>query len=133
MPLYLYECSCGNKTEAFNRMDDRHTAAPVCGRNATHGQMPLKITPVLGYVQRDCHYICPVTRKEVTSNRQRQNIMREHDLVDANDFKPEAMFAAAEKQKEQDAALIRDLKKDWPMAESELQTLLPALPTLETT
>jgi len=83
MPLYLYQCSCGNETEAFNRMADRHTHAPEC---TTHGQMRVKLTPVIGYMQRDCHYKCPVTGKHVTTNRQRTNIMREHNLIDANDF-----------------------------------------------
>ena len=48
--------------------------------------MAIKLTPVIGYMQRDCHYICPVTREPVTSNRQRSRIMAQHNLIDANDF-----------------------------------------------
>lgn len=48
--------------------------------------MSIKLSPNLGYVQPDCHYKCPVTRQHVTSNRQRCNIMSQHNLIDANDF-----------------------------------------------
>lgn len=48
--------------------------------------MQLRIMPVIVYAQRECHYKCPVTGRNVTSNRQRTNIMREHNLIDANDF-----------------------------------------------
>jgi len=48
--------------------------------------MDVKIQPVIGYVQRPADYLCPVTRQWVSSNRQRTNIMREHNLIDANDF-----------------------------------------------
>lgn len=48
--------------------------------------MPIKLSPNIGYVQGDCHYTCPVTRQQVTTNRQRRNIMARHNLIDANDF-----------------------------------------------
>jgi len=131
--LYAYQCSCGFETEAVNKIADRHTHAPVCGRNATHGQMGLKLTPPMFHVATDVHYICPMTRREVTSHRQRQNIMRERNVVDANDFKPEQGFAKAEKEKAKDMDLIRQLKKDLttgsdrPMSEKELHQLIPQM------
>lgn len=113
MPLYAYQCAeCGDATEAFNRMSERVTSAPVCGKNATHGQMDVKIQPVIGYVQRDCHYRCPVTRKMVTSNRQRTNIMREHNLIDANDFPPSKQFFEKSEQAVKDRAALGKKLKD---------------------
>lgn len=85
-------------------MADRLTSAPVCGKNATHGQMGVKIQPVIGYVQRDCHYKCPATGQMVTSNRQRKNIMREHNLIDANDFPPSKEFFEKEERRMKDKA-----------------------------
>jgi hypothetical protein len=102
MPLYSYRCDCGNETEAANKMAERHTHAPVC-----HGPMSIKLTPVIGYVQRPTDYKCPVTGKWVSTNRQRTNIMREHNLIDANDFPftPKVVEQAeARKAKNQQAA-----------------------------
>lgn len=111
MPLYSYQCHCGHETDAFNRVAERHTSAPFCGINATHGRMGVKIRPVLGYVQRDCHYMCPVTGKEVTTNRMRNNIMREHDLIDANDFPPQKGIEREQKKKARRDELIAGLDK----------------------
>jgi len=114
--LYAYQCSCGYETEAYNKMADRHTHAPVCGKNATHGQMTIKLTAPMFTIAADCAYKCPLTNQVVTSHRQRKNIMRERNVVDARDFTTnEAIqkgFAKAEKEQEKDRALIRDLQKD---------------------
>lgn len=89
MPLYAYKCpACGTDTEDFNRVDDRHTNAPVCQCGT---RMAMQICPVRGNVQQDAHYVCPATGEKVTSWRQRRNIMAKHDLVDARDINtPEA-------------------------------------------
>lgn len=132
MPIYLYRCECcENETEQSNRVAERHTHAPVCGKNATHGHMAIKLTPNIGYVQRDCHYVCPVTRTKVTSNAQRRRIMDEHRLIDANDFPPEKAFAKAEAEKAKETEMIQKLKKDLttgadrPFKESELHGIFP--------
>lgn len=68
--------------------------------------------------------------------RQRANIMSEHNLVDANDMKPEQGFARAEKEKAADQALIRELQKDSttgrdrPFTAQQLASLLPSLETV---
>lgn len=136
MPLYSYRCErCEDETEAFNRVAERHTHAPVCGKNATHGQMGIKLNPNLGYVQGDCHYICPMTKQQVTSHRQRNYIMKERNVIDANDFKPAASFERAEKEKAKDAELIRSLKKDLTtgrdraMTEQQFSELIPSMGT----
>lgn len=41
----------------------------------------------------ETRYVCPVTDAVVTSERQRRNIMAEHRLIDANDYKPEQRIA----------------------------------------
>lgn len=132
--LYAYRCGCcGDETEAVNTVADRHTHAPVCGKNATHGPMAIKFTPPLFHVASDCHYICPMTNREVTSHRQRRNIMREKNVIDANDFKPEAMFAHHEREQAKDRQLIKQLKadlttgKDRPFTEQQLNALVPQL------
>lgn len=118
-------------------MQERHTNAPVCGKNATHGRMAIEIQPVMGYVQGGCHYICPVTRKEVTSHRQRTNIMRENNMVDANDLNPVAAFAKAERDQQDTRDKIRAIRKDLttgtdrPFTDKELTQLVPPLPQLE--
>lgn len=136
--LYAYRCECcGDETEGFNRVAERHTNAPVCGKNATHGQMGIKLTPGLFHIAADVHYICPMTNREVTSHRQRRNIMRERNVVDANDFKPEAMFAKAERDKERDLTQIRQLRKDLttgedrPFTERQLTELIPSLASVD--
>ncbi len=74
--------------------------------------MDVKLTANLGYVQRSTDYKCPVTGKWVSSNRQRTNIMREHNLIDANDFPltPKVIESAERKIKDR-AALGAKLKE----------------------
>lgn len=82
--LYDYLCrKCGHETEAINSIAERRTNAPVCcdeRMDIIHKAAPQ------GYVQRECFYRCPVTNSEVTSWRQRRNIMAEKNLIDANDL-----------------------------------------------
>ncbi len=74
--------------------------------------MRVKIQPVIGYVQKDCHYKCPVTGQAVMSNRQRNNIMAEHNLIDANDFPlTPKVIEQAEARKARGFQAMEDLKK----------------------
>lgn len=110
MPIYSHRCpSCGATQDVFNRIADRDANAPVCC-----GQpMPRQVTAPMVSVSADCHYICPVTGQQVTSQRQRRNIMSEHRLIDANDLKPETV--------------IRERKKKTE-ARQQLAAQLPGLP-----
>lgn len=78
--------------------------------------MDVKLTAGYFSIAADCAYKCPLTNRIVTSHRQRRNIMRERNVVDARDFTTtEAVqkgFAKAEKEQETDRALIRQLSKD---------------------
>lgn len=88
--------------------------------------MEIELTPVMGYVQRDCHYMCPVTRKPVTSNAQRREIMAANGLMDANDFKPKVAFEKEEKALQQRTDLAKTLVS--PLPEKEMRKFLPPLP-----
>jgi hypothetical protein len=68
--------------------------------------MDVKIQPVIGYVQRPTDYKCPVTGQWVSTNRQRQNIMREHNLIDANDFPLTPKVIEQEERKVKDRAAL---------------------------
>lgn len=119
MPLYAYQCKeCGAERDQFNRVSDRHTNVPTC---AQHGAMALRIMPNLGYVQRDCHYICPATGQQVTNHRQRRRIMEENGFIDANDFKPEKAFEKAEREWQRNEELIASVKH--PLSDAALSEL----------
>lgn len=106
MPMYAYRCSeCGSEMDAFNRVAECESNAPVC----CGAPRKIVIQPVMGVVAGDVHYKCPVTGKEVTSMRQRRNIMAEKNLVDANDFPPEQAAAKAKKIHDENAALAAQL------------------------
>jgi putative FmdB family regulatory protein len=122
MPIYAYRCpECGASQDAFNRVSERHANAPEC-----HGPMQVEIQPNLGFVQRDCHYKCPVTDQLVTSHATRRNIMAEHNLVDANDFKPAQAIERQRKRYEKNAELAAQLSTP---VDKLLDKYKPALPT----
>lgn len=77
----------------------------------------------MGFVKAECRYVCPVTRKPVTTQRQRQNIMAEHNLIDANDFKPKEFIAKEEAAKAKREKLAGTLKN--PLPDREMRELLP--------
>jgi putative FmdB family regulatory protein len=125
MPLYSYQCkTCGHDLDAFNRIADRHTNAPKCP--TCTAPMGIQLQPNIGFVQRDCSYMCPVTRQPVTSNRQRARIMAEHGLTDANDFKPKPLMDKAQREWADRERLAQTLKN--PLPEKEMRKLLPRLP-----
>jgi len=95
--LYDYQCKqCNRETEAINRIAERNTHAPVCCEQPM--QIIIKSAP-MAFMDRDIHYICPVTNQEVTTRRQRNNIMAREGLVDANDVvAPESERKAARKR-----------------------------------
>lgn len=107
MPLYAYKCpKCGTECDDFNRIDDRHTNAPVC--TYCDVQTECQISPVRGSVQETCQYICPQTGQGVTSWAQRRNIFAEHRLVDARDLNNSE---ARRKRKERKAAELEAAKQ----------------------
>lgn len=63
----------------------------------------------MGFVQGECRFRCVVTGKEVTTHKQRNEIMKRNNLVDANDFPPEAAHAKAKKIWDDNAALAAQL------------------------
>jgi predicted nucleic acid-binding Zn ribbon protein len=100
LPTYSFRCSCGSTTEAFLRVSELESKRPVC-----HGPMQTVIQAAYGYVQGECHYVCPVTRKGITSWKQRREIFAEKNLRDGSDWNPEAEFAKAKKRQAKSLAL----------------------------
>lgn len=85
MPLYTYRCAeCGGESTDFNTVDDRHKGPTCCG-----AQMSLRITSTqIGTVIGGGNfpgYHCPITNRFVTSRRERQEIMKRHNVVEAGD------------------------------------------------
>jgi Zn-finger nucleic acid-binding protein len=84
MRIYEYRCPvCSAELEAANRIDERRTHAPYCC--GVQAEIEIR-TPPKGYVDNMEEYRCPVTRKGVTTRRQRNEIMKREGLIDANDF-----------------------------------------------
>lgn len=108
MPIYEYHChECGKAQDVFNRVDDRDASAPVCCEVVTERQIS---APMIS-IPQNCHYVCPVSGKEVTSYRQRKNIMAEHGLRECNDMPPDQIIAKKKKQ----TAEIKALADQLPM------------------
>lgn len=112
--LYDYQCQiCKREVEAINKIDERNTHAPVCCE--THMQIIIKQAP-MAYMDREVRYICPVTNKEVTTRRQRNEIMAREGLVDANDRAPSKQERI--KAREQHKASLK------PTAPKELEDVM---------
>ncbi len=80
MPLYTYACDhCGDSTEAFNTVDERHTAAPDC-----HGKMRLEIMPTM--VQADIAPYRAVSGDRagqfITSRREHREFLKRNRFVE---------------------------------------------------
>ena len=87
MPLYTYRCAeCGDESTEFSTIANRHKAGPIC----CGAQKPMIITPTQiqaqilggGALQG---YHCPITNKFVTSRKERREIMKRHNVVEAGD------------------------------------------------
>jgi len=97
MPTYSFRCPhCETEQELFCRVSELDNSVPYCcGKKTTQ----IFTHAPYGYVQTDCHYVCPVTREGVTSYRQRKNIMAEHNLLPADGMDPEKTIARVNKEK----------------------------------
>lgn len=82
MPTYSYKCSdCENVTERVQSVS-QYNNCPKC---KCGGDTRLVIlTAPKGFVQSDIAYKCVATGETITSRRQRREVMKRHDLVDAN-------------------------------------------------
>lgn len=86
MPVYVYKCDkCESRKDHYNRIADMEEKAPrCCGQ-----RMGIEIqAPMMATVDNMPAYECPVTGQYVTSRKQRNEIMRRHDLVEAGDRGP---------------------------------------------
>lgn len=91
MPLYVYQCEKGHKTEAIRTISEMNDA-PLCECGLRTQKI---ITPVmfsesfLGSAKNP-GYLCPVTNKYVETKRERLNIMAKHDLVEYSGATPKS-------------------------------------------
>ena len=113
--LYDYRCThCGaERLNVHNSIANRKTNAPECCGD----KMTIIITAApMGFVDREIHYKCPVTNQEVTSRRQRNEIMARNNLMDANDFK-DSIKKKMRKSKQEKARI----KKEQEQLPSDLK------------
>ena len=110
MALYDYQCgACGSVREAYNRIAERETHAPSC---CDRPMQIVHLTPPMGNVQCEAHYVCPATGERITSHRQRRNNFARHGLMDANDFTPEFCERRDTKKWERIRALAAEANRD---------------------
>lgn len=106
MPTYQFRCpECGTVRELFCRVSEQEANRPVCCNKPSE----TLIQPAYGYVQSECHYRCPVTQQGITSWRQRKDSFARHNLIDASDMNPAKEIAKAEKRKEENERLARQM------------------------
>lgn len=85
MPIYEFRCTSCDSTETkicSIREHGKPGFRPVC----CESEMVQLIYPVHGHVRKSPHYICPATKEQVTSWRQRANLFDKHDLMDVSDM-----------------------------------------------
>jgi len=106
MPTYVYECfHCERGEEVFCKMSDMDDRTPFCCGD----RMQRIIQPVYGYVQGECHYVCPVTKQGISSWKERRESFARHGLIDASDVDPAKEIAKAQKRREQNAILAASM------------------------
>lgn len=111
MALYDYRCAtCSAQQELFNRVADRDSGAPEC----CGAPMARQLAAPMVSVPRNCEYKCPVTGTVVTSYRQRDRVMKENNLADANDFTPAYLKREREAKRAANTRLANELYKDIP-------------------
>ena len=117
MPIYTYKCAtCGERQEVFNKIDARDANPPHCCDMPTDRQLDAP----MGIVKADCHYVCPVTGAQVTSYRQRANIMAKEGLRDGNDYKPAETIARQKKKTADRQALASQLTQIEGMSKHQV-------------
>ena len=84
MPIYAFRCDqCGRDQDQFARVADRDANPPAC----CGASMGRRLTAPMVFVSNLEAYQCPLSGEVVTSSRRRADLMKEHDVVDARDYK----------------------------------------------
>lgn len=84
MPLYEYECQVCLSRQSRQRSIAERNRGPYCCDLMMEKRI---FTPTMAeFPEWDVNYRCVATGQEVTSQRQRKQIMAKHDLADARDF-----------------------------------------------
>jgi putative FmdB family regulatory protein len=136
MPIYEYECQrCGTREDAINRIDERHTGAPLCegcsGFKGFDFQMELVISPVQGIVKFPAaggqEYISPATGKAITSERARRDDLKRSGCRPYEGFEAESKHHAAiraEEEKKADAKLHDDVSRAYHQLSPDKRRIL---------
>lgn len=85
MPTYNYLCEDGHETEQILSIRE-HTSVTQCSTCGKEAKQVINRAPI-GTVDNMASYRCPVTDTWVTTRRQRNEIMRTHNLVEMGDTK----------------------------------------------
>ena len=105
MPTYAYKCpTCQSERDVFCKIAEMDEKIPEC-----HGKMERQIQAVSGYVQMACHYVCPVTRKGVTSWKERKELFAKHNLRDASDWNPAQEITKQKKKRIENETLAANM------------------------
>lgn len=106
MPMYDFKCSkCKAVTSRFRKIVDRHDPLPC----QCSGDMKLAILSApAGHVQGECHYICPVTGRQITDRGKRANSFAEFGLQAADLDQQNEIQSRNVRKKEKRDALAKD-------------------------
>ena len=85
MPTYVYRCPDYHITEKVTNLAGHARNVP-CGTCEKEARQVLT-APRLVYVDNMPSYECPVTGQHVTTRHQRNEIMKQNDMVEAGDSK----------------------------------------------
>lgn len=111
MPIYEFRCAaCGGSQDCFKHIAERDDApACACGAPTTRA-----LSAPMVSIPANLSYQCPVTGQAVSSERQRDRIMKENRLIDANDFTPSYMVDRKRRQTQANQKLAAQLYADVP-------------------
>lgn len=87
MPVYAYRCeTCERNQDSYNRIDERHTNAPVC----CDQPMGIRLTPA--YIRPDIEpYESIIDGSEITGRAAHREHLKETGCVELGDEKPQWM------------------------------------------
>ena len=116
--LYESKChKCGEVHTYIAKISNYQEAAPMCCDERTQRYFSPNSIPLINASTARVfeNYKCPETGQIVTSDRQRNNIMATHDLIDARETGTgkEHIARANKKQAAKDAIQHDSVSTDW--------------------
>ena len=106
MPMYDFQCSaCAAVTSRFRSIANRHD--PLSCDCSGAMELAILVAPA-AKVQSECHYICPVTGRQITDRGKRANSFAEFGLEEANPDQQDELKTRRLKKKADRDALAKD-------------------------